>query len=316
VTLQFSPVVPFEPISTEHFPAGEDWVSQVKWDGVRILVYYDGDSVRVFNRRRNERTMQYPELLNIAEYCTADSVILDGEVIALEDGKPSFQHVMKRDGIRKASSVRLAKNQVSITYMIFDILYCNGKWVTGQTLHERQQLLRSVITEKNNIQLVQNHDDHQALYAAVTEHGLEGVVIKKLTSSYMMNGKDQRWIKKKVYKDLVAVVGGVTQRLGVVNALLLGLYDEQGQLWYIGHAGTGKFTQQEWRTITQTVQNIAIGERPFINVPERSQGAIWVRPMLSVKIKFMNWTRNNTLRQPSIQSLVNVDPTQCTFDQS
>jgi bifunctional non-homologous end joining protein LigD len=73
VTLKFSPVVPFEPISTEVLPTGDQWISQVKWDGVRISVYYDGHNVSLMNRRLNNRTLQFPELTDIQKFCSAES---------------------------------------------------------------------------------------------------------------------------------------------------------------------------------------------------------------------------------------------------
>lgn len=314
--MKLSPIVPFEPIRTETFPTGDQWISQVKWDGVRILVYYDGTKVSLINRKLNNRTLQYPELSMIRDYCSAKSVILDGEVIALENGKPSFHKVMKRDGVRKQDSIQLAKSQVPITYMIFDLLYLNGDWVTDRTLLERQQLLNKIIIESEKVQLVKNHNDAETLFNAVTELDLEGIVIKDINSKYTVNGKDSRWQKKKLIKDLVAVVGGVTFRSGTVNALLLGLYDEQGQLWYIGHAGTGKLTREDWRRITETVQNLKIEQRPFVNLPERNKEAFWIRPELTVKVNFMEWTAAKTLRQPSIQAFVDLPANECTFEKN
>ncbi|GMA51215.1 hypothetical protein GCM10025857_25720 [Alicyclobacillus contaminans] len=74
----------------DDLPAGPGWVAQVKWDGVRILTYSDGREVHLFNRRRNNRTLHYPELVDVSAYSTAKSVIYDGEVIAWRRGKPSF----------------------------------------------------------------------------------------------------------------------------------------------------------------------------------------------------------------------------------
>ncbi|SDZ53916.1 bifunctional non-homologous end joining protein LigD [Evansella caseinilytica] len=311
--MKLSPVVPFEPVPAAKIPSGDNWVGQIKWDGVRMLVYFDGENVRLVNRRLNDRTMQYPELTEIGEYCSAKSVILDGEVVAFENGKPSFHQVMKRDGARKQTSIHAVKKQVQITFMIFDVLYVDGEWVTDNPLRERQQLLEKIITQTGNIQLVKSYPDASALYTAVVEHELEGIVVKDINSKYSLNGKDKRWQKKKVIKDLVAVVGGVTYRAGQVNALLLGLYDDNGRFWYIGHAGTGKFTQNDWRGVTQAVQKLTIAERPFVNTPERHQGAVWLHPALTVKINFLEWTRSKTLRQPSIQAFVDVDASECVI---
>lgn len=312
------PIVPFEPVSTEDIPSGENWIGQVKWDGVRILLYFDGYDVNLFNRRLNNRNLQYPELSHISKYCSAQSAILDGEIIALRDGKPSFNQVMKRDSVRKQSSVNLVQKNVSITYMIFDILYLNGNWVTDRPLYERQNILENVISPNDCVQLVTSHSDLKSLYKAVEEHEMEGIIIKDLNSRYAIAGKDKRWQKKKVFKDIFSVVGGVTYRDGVVNALLLGLYDDLGQLWYIGHAGTGKLTQQDWRNLTQITNDLKSFDRPFFNLPERNKGVNWnwIKPQLVVKVNFLEWTPYQSLRQPSIQSLVHIDPQECTFSQS
>lgn len=314
--MNFSPIIPFEPISTHDFVQGEQWISQVKWDGVRILVYFDGNEVKLFNRSLNDRTLQYGELTNITHYCSAQSVILDGEVIALKEGKPSFHQIMKRDSRRKESSVQIAMKQIPITYMIFDILYLNGQWVTERELQERQNLLRNVITPTPYVQLVDNHTEPNSLYEAAVHFGLEGIMMKDLTSQYAIGGKDKRWQKKKVFLDLIAAVGGVTYRAGTVNALLLGLYDDQGRFCYIGHVGTGKLTHKDWRDLTQVVDDLKIPETPFFNLPSRSKEAVWIKPALAVKVKFLEWTPQKSLRQPSIQSFVDIDVRKCTLNQS
>jgi len=310
------PVVPFEPKSTNIIPKGDHWIAQVKWDGVRILTYFDGVTVKLFNRKLNERTLQFTELVDIHNYCTASSVILDGEVIALDQGIPSFHEVMKRDSVRTLGSINRAKESTPIVYMIFDILYFNGNWVTKQTLKERQNILNNIIKPNESIQLVPNFANGESLFQVIKERGMEGVVMKDLTKSYILNGKDERWLKLKNFQDLHAVIGGVTFRAGVVNSLLLGLYDEHGKLWYIGHAGTGKFTQSDWRNITEIVKSIQIQEKPFVNQPERAKEATWVEPKLVVKVNYMEWTRGQTLRQPSIQGFSTVPIHDCTFSAS
>lgn len=313
--MELNPVVPFEPTRTDEFPQGSKWIAQVKWDGVRVLTYYDEKQVRLFNRKLRERTLHYPEIAAISDYCDARSVILDGEVIALgADGKPSFYEVMRRDGLRRLEKVPVMQREVPITYMVFDILYANGKWVTSEPLEKRQQLLRAMITPSSQIQLVDNFPDAKALFEAVQGQGMEGVIIKDLTSGYLINGKDERWRKKKYYRDLIAVVGGVTLQDQIVNALLLGLYDQEGSLWYIGHAGTGKLSRTDWRNLTEAIKPLVQKESPFANRPQRLAGTVWVQPEMTVKVQFMEWVDGHSLRQPSIQGIVDVPPRSCVFE--
>ena len=313
--MNMHPVVPFEPIRTDAIPQGPGWVGQVKWDGVRVLTYWDGHCVKLFNRKKHDRTAHYPELREISAYCQAESVILDGEVIALgPDGKPSFYEVMRRDGLRRMEKVPQVQKAVPVTYMVFDILYLNGEWITDSPLTERQHLLNTVITPNSHVQLVENFPDAQALYQVIEAKGMEGIVIKDLSSRYLINGKDQRWRKKKFYRDIIAVVGGVTLRNNLVNALLLGLYDEKGRFWYIGHAGTGKLSQNDWRSLTERIRPLMQAEMPFVNKPTRAANAVWLRPEITAKIQFAEWVDGHTLRQPSIQGFVDVPARLCVFE--
>ncbi|KQL45252.1 DNA ligase [Brevibacillus choshinensis] len=309
------PIIPMEPISCDILPRGDEWAAQVKWDGVRVLTYYDSREVQLFNRRLNERTFHFPEVTDLSSYCNAHSVILDGEVIALgSDGKPSFYEVMRRDGLRRLEKVPQIQKAVPITYMIFDVLYLNGQWITSYPLKERQQILNSIITPNNHVQLVENFNNAEALYQVIQTQGMEGVLIKDLTSSYLINGKDQRWRKKKFYRDIIAVVGGVTIRNNIVNSLLLGLFDKHEHLWYIGHAGTGRLTQADWRNLTERVKPLVTEHKPFANLPPRTVDTWWLKPELTVKIVYAEWKEGHSLRQPSIQGFVDIPAEQCTLE--
>lgn len=311
-----TPIRPFEPVATAVMPEGGRWIAQIKWDGVRMLAYKDGKDCRLVNRKGNDRTLQYPEFADISRYCLADSVILDGEMMAIEGGRPSFHAIMKRDSLRKASELKGAHLKMAATYMIFDVLYYNGVWVTDRTLEERQQLLSKLIVPDEHLHLCQNFADPKPLFAAMEQHGWEGVVCKDLDSTYAIGGKDKRWLKKKIFRDLYAVIGGVTFRDGIVNALLLGLYDEQGRLYYIGHAGAGRFKAVDWRRITGEAKRLEAPERPFHNVPERVKGAAWMQPSLTVKVEYLEWTNGGTLRHPVLQGMADVPPEACTLTQA
>lgn len=306
------PIVPFEPIAADDIPAGSGWTAQIKWDGVRMLTYYDGAVTRLVNRKLNERTMQYPELADAARYCRAKSVILDGEIIAFDAAKPSFQEVMRRDGIRNVRHVAKAVREIPVTYMVFDLLYLDGRWVTERSLEERQRLLASIIEPGPRVRLVENSGDGERLLDAMRQLGMEGIVMKDLASGYAVGGKDGRWRKIKIRRDLTAAVGGVTYNGGRVNALLLGLFDEQGRLHYIGHAGAGRLTGKDWAELTEAAELLRTPDCPFTAVPPRSGGAAWVQPVLAAKVHYQEWTSGGTLRQPVIESIV-VGTEDCTF---
>jgi bifunctional non-homologous end joining protein LigD len=308
------PIVPFEPVAADDIPAGPQWAAQIKWDGVRMLVYFDGASTKLVNRRLHERTMQYPELADARRYCRAKSVILDGEIVAFDAARPSFHEVMRRDGIRNAQAVPAAVREIPVTYMVFDILYLDGEWVTGRSLEERQRLLARAVEPGAGVRLVENTADGEKLFDVMRKHGMEGIVVKDLASTYAVGGKDGRWRKIKVRRDLTAAVGGVTYGGGRVNALLLGLYDGQGRLHYIGHAGSGRLTGRDWADITAAAELLRTPDCPFAAKPPRSAGAVWIRPMLTAKVRYLEWTAGRTLRQPVIEAVSAGPGTDCTFD--
>lgn len=301
--MKLEPIIPFEPVSVIEIPDNEKWVFQIKWDGVRVLTYFEGNEVKLYNRKLNERTLHYPEITAIRDYFHGKSVILDGEVIALDEkGKPSFHEVMRRDGLRRMERVMLVKDEVPIYYMIFDILFYNGKWIHDKPLSERLDILQNCIIPTTHIQLVPSEYDGNSLWSVVENHGLEGIVCKKLTSPYIIDGKNDSWRKVKNYQDVIAVIAGVTFRSGIVNSVLLGLFDVHGKLWYIGHCGTGKLTQNDWKYLTDRIEPLKIEEKPFINEPERMQGVQWLTPEITVKVNYIEWPEGKTLRQPSLQS--------------
>ncbi|WP_088043124.1 DNA ligase [Bacillus sp. EAC] len=310
--MELNPIFPFEPIASNQIPKGPDWISQIKWDGVRILTYYNGIETKLFNRKLNERTHIFPELTNIKSFTSANSIILDGEVIALDrNGNPSFHEVMRRDGIRRIDRVEQMIEAVPIFYMIFDIIFYNGDWINHLTLRERLEILTRVIEPNEQIQIVPINTDGSTLFEVAKQHDLEGIICKNLNSRYSINGKNADWQKIKNYKDIIAVIGGVTYRSGIVNSILIGLYDQEDQFWFIGHVGTGRLTNAEWKDLTKAVDQIKMDKNPFANQPKRIKEIQWIQPILTVKVQFIEWTEGHSLRQPSIQAFVDNDPKSC-----
>ncbi|WP_339240303.1 DNA ligase [Paenibacillus sp. FSL R5-0517] len=312
----FKPLIPFEPISRDTLPTGPQWIAQIKWDGVRMLAYEDGHELRLVNRRLHDRTAQYPELVTPRNLCSGASYILDGEVIALDPdtGKPSFYHVLRRDRMSRPEGIAQAIHQIPVTYMVFDILFYEGQWVTDQPLADRQRLLHEVLKSAPHVQEVTNTLDAASLLTVMRQHQMEGIVCKDLTSTYGIQGKDQRWQKVKIMHDVYAMIGGVTYRSGIVNAVAVGVYDGPNFV-YIGHVGTGKLNSNTWRELTHQVEPLIRQDRPFHNVPERSAETTWVEPRIGVKVQYMELTHHRTLRHPSIQTFAEVTREDCLANQ-
>lgn len=168
-SLQLQPVTPFEPVLASVLPSGDQWIAQIKWDGVRMISYYDGSHAELINRRGNRRTLQYPELDGPESYCRAGSFILDGEIIALSGGKPSFHEVMRRDSLKNEAAIRAVQPQVPVLYMVFDMLYCNGIWLLDQPLFRRQELLKEMLLPHPHVQQVPSYPDPAQLLTAARQ---------------------------------------------------------------------------------------------------------------------------------------------------
>jgi bifunctional non-homologous end joining protein LigD len=182
-------------------------------------------------------------------------------------------------------------------------------------LQERLERLSEVIVPSARVQVVTSHADGQQLFDVVKQHGMEGVVVKRIDSPYRIGEKTGEWRKIKNYRDLVAVVGGFTRDdAGVANALLLGLYDADGRFLYIGHAGTGKLSRRDWKALTAALQALVTRQRPFAKMPERYRNALWVVPRITVRVQFAEWTEGRSLRQPSIQAILDVPPESCVLE--
>lgn len=309
------PLAPMEPKLTTTIPSGDEWIAEVKWDGVRVLLFDDGSIVNLYNRKGRERTNHYPEIVNTTSYSAAKSIILDGEVIALSsDGKPDFHQVMRRDGIRKMERVALVQPVVPVLYMVFDVLFHDGAWCTDEPWQSRHERLQYILQPHPHVHLVTANENGQAVYDAVVHQGMEGIVLKNIHSPYRIGGKTNEWLKYKNYLDFIGVIGGFTLDGPVANALLIGLYKD-GEFQFVGHVGTGRLTKNEWLQLTRHLKRLEQTACPFVQRPVRSSAVHWVAPQITIKIQYMEWQRHQLVRQPCIVGLPQVPPSSCVLSE-
>jgi bifunctional non-homologous end joining protein LigD len=165
------------------------------------------------------------------------------------------------------------------------------------------------------------HDDGTALLAVATERGLEGIVSKRRSSTYVPGSRTREWLKVKIRNTQEFVVGGWSPgdggRAGTLGALLLG-YWEDGALRFAGKVGTG-FTAAELRRLQDLLDVRPLDHSPFDPAPERiiARVAHWTRPDLVAQVAFGEWTGTDPprLRHPSYLGLRDdVDPAAVTRD--
>ena len=283
-------------------PRGNEWLHEIKYDGYRILAFIDNDSVKLYSRNGKEWTHKFPSISKSLLSFPAQNAIIDGEIVALrQDGSMDFQALQ---------NALKGKKQANLYYYIFDLPYYNDFDLSSSPLLQRKTLLRTCYDQMDQTRDRIRFTDHilgsgENVYKRACNMHLEGLVSKRTDSSYEQK-RSKSWLKVKCMKRQEFVIGGYTEpsgsRMGF-GALLLGYYKDD-ELIYSGKVGTG-FSQK-------TIQDLLSGlkkmerDKPAYKDPPRgaaAKGVHWVEPERIVEIEFLEWTRENHLRQPSFKGL-------------
>src|SRR3954451_20694975 len=218
---------------------GARWVYEVKWDGMRVLVDLSEGRAQLVSRRGNDVTAAYPELAELAG--AHPDALLDGEVVVLRGGVPSFRALAERMHVRDARKARALMASAPATLIVFDVLRLYGVDLTARPWQERREVLERLSASGQSWQLSPVYDDRDALLAATLEQGLEGVVAKRRSSRYLPGARSVDWVKLAHRRQETCLVGGWRPEIndaGRVGALLLGLPDGSG-VRFVGRAGSG-----------------------------------------------------------------------------
>lgn len=278
---------------------------EVKWDGVRSLVYVSGGRVHIEARSGRDVTERYPELRDLGRAMGATPAILDGEILAFDaTGRPSFERMQRRMHVESESAIRRLRKDVPVTYAIFDLLWLDGHSTMALTYMERRRLLEGLSLKGPSWHTPACHaGEGSALLEATRAQGLEGVVAKRLDSTYEPGTRSRCWIKVKNHLSQEFVVGGWLPGEGSragLGALIVGVYDAE-RLVYAGRVGTG-FTESELTRLGRLLEERRRPDSPFSPTPPLKD-AIWVEPDLVAEVAFTEWTGAGILRHPSYKGL-------------
>jgi bifunctional non-homologous end joining protein LigD len=292
-------------------PADDDaWGYEFKWDGVRAVVYVDGGRARAMSRNDNDITATYPELRAMAASIGSRQLVLDGELVAFDaDGRPSFAALQPRMHLASTAAITRLARQTPVTFLAFDLLYLDGRSLLDAPYEARRQALDELKLTGDSWQtppwFAGNGD---AVWRASKEQRLEGIVIKRLASTYAPGSRSGDWLKlKNQLMQEVVIAGwkpGTGSREGAIGSLMLGVPDDAGHLSYVGNVGTG-FTDAALRSLAAALMPLQADVCPFSVPPPRSQtrDARWVRPILVGEVRFSEWTREGRLRHPAWRGL-------------
>ena len=289
---------------TDRVPTGAQWLHEVKWDGVRVLVDVRDGVVRMTSRNDNDVTPAWPELS--APPLGDRDLMVDGEVIALnERGVPDFRVLQHRMHVRNAKEVARLVRSVPATLMVFDLLRLDGEDLTARPLEERRALLEELPFADSKWQVPAAYDDGDMLFDATLQQGLEGVVSKRRGSRYRFDARSEDWRKLAHRHRGSFVVGGWRPQTGTTDRLASLLVGEQTPdgLLYRGRVGSGIAGATSTR-LAALMAPLATGESPFADEVPRvdAAGTFWVEPRVVVDID-THGLGYERLRQPSFQGV-------------
>jgi bifunctional non-homologous end joining protein LigD len=284
---------------TDKPPEGKGWVSEIKFDGYRLLCWLDHGKVRVVTRNGLDWTDRLPAVARAVAGLRADTALVDGELVALEkNGASSFP----------ALQAALSGGRDGTLYLqLFDLLHLDGWDLRECTLLERKRVLSGISDWRGMLR----YSDHQVGNAAgmlreASGMGLEGIICKQADGAYRA-GRGRGWLKLKCRGREELVVLGWTppggSRTGL-GSLHLGYYDPQGKLHYAGGVGTG-FSDDELGRLAERLAELASDPpKALVMAGDPLPKTInWVRPELVAEIQYATWSGSGRVRQAAYLGL-------------
>jgi len=293
-------------------PTSEDWLFEVKWDGIRAIGYIENGQLRLISRNGHAMERQYPELSILPHQVASRTAILDGEIAALDArGVPSFELLQHRITVADAAAIATLARKHPVVFFAFDLLYLDGYDLRGVALVERKRLLQEILRPDDVIR----YSDHFAgdgptLMQAAKAQGLEGIVGKRARSLYESR-RTADWVKWKNVTTAEFVLCGFTKgERDLFGALILGIYDHNRLVW-AGNVGTG-FDRKMMEAIHGKLVPLATDKCPLEPDKNLPKQATWTRPEVVCEVKFSNWTDDGRLRAPVFLGLrPDIDPEEC-----
>ena len=275
-------------------PHGDDWLHEVKFDGYRAIAYVRGGECKLVSRNDNDLTGRFPEVASaILKAVKSPNAVVDGEVTRVDpDGRTSFSELQQGSG--------------PLVYYAFDLLELDGAPLLDEPLHQRKESLRKLLDGRvRTVAYSEHFDDGDALFEVAKQQRFEGVISKRVDSTYKQGKRTRDWLKIKTENNEEFVVAGYTRgagrRANTFGALVLAV-NEADQLRYVGNVGTG-FNDAEIRKLLNLLRPLHRDTPPFTVVPKmprvRKGDVQWVEPRLVAQVRFGEWTHDVHLRHPA-----------------
>lgn len=260
------PALAFEPpmLATlvRTLPEGPEWEYELKLDGYRLEAIKDGDRVRLYSRRGNDFTKKFARIAMNVSKVKAASFILDGEAVAVDDhGRPSFQMLQNRGSLTAGWS---------LVYYAFDLLHLDGEDLKCRPLKERRAQLQRILGNSGVLLSQSLPGTLSQIIEAVKQHGLEGVIAKRLDSKYQAGERSKIWLKLPLKPGQDLVIGAYRLDGNRLELLLVG-YFENKKLLFAGKVHQG-LNPANRRALLKALQPLQVEKCPFANLPTSKSG--------------------------------------------
>ena len=277
----------------------DDYLFEIKWDGTRTLAFIDQSGYRLLNRRRIDMVDRYPEFAFLKKLPAG--TVLDGEVVVLSQGRPSFPSLMSREQSRSPLKIRSLARNLPATYIVFDLLYEGFQSIMDEPLGTRREKLRSLVKKCNQPYLILSEGvvgQGKAFFQQVTGQDMEGIIAKRLQGRYLPDKRSDAWIKIKRGETVCcAVIGFLPEGKDDFRSLILAA-EHGGVLQYVGKVGTG-FNAGLRKKLNELLWS-RLRTKPIIPCTIKGK---WVEPFYCL-VNCMERTANGHLRAPAFMELV------------
>jgi bifunctional non-homologous end joining protein LigD len=286
-------------------PSGTGWTFEPKYDGMRVLAFVSPTRVRLMTRNGKDKAAQFPEVVDALRALARKIkrlVVLDGEVVALERNQAGhFQSLQGRFHLKRAADIADVARESPAAIFVFDILADRGERLMAEPWTTRRARLEKLLHgAPPGVRISESSPNGSRMIDRARKGGWEGVIAKRTTARYVPGARSRDWLKLKLQHRAEFVVGGFTEprrSREFLGALLLGYFDSDGKLHYVGHVGGG-FNRQSLRQTFERLEALKQPDSPFAETPRTNERAHWVRPKVVVEVKFAELTSDGKLRQP------------------
>lgn len=275
---------------TEEVFDNKDYLYEIKYDGIRVLVFVSKDKVVIKSRYGIDITGLFPEIGVLCKMVKGN-VIFDGEIIILDNNKVSFSKLQKRIHLKNKKTIEFLSKTNPVVFICFDVIY-EDRDLTNLSLLERKKILSKY--EDNDVFIKSTYviGDGIKLFEAIKRLEMEGIVAKKINSKYLVNERSDNWLKIKNYKsgDFI-ILGYINKEESHVISLVLGEHLNK-KIVYVGKVILGKK-----RNLADKILKM---KKSKAVVKIKDKDVIYIKPEIKCLIKYLERTENGLLRQPFV----------------